>query len=192
MEDSTKIRLKNRAHCPIVYFVPDMGNLRREFSPLEEKIITFEELRKLNNTPGGAVLLKQDLIIRDSQAIEELNLQVEPEYYYEKEDVDRLLKDGTYEEFLDCLDFAPMGVIDLLKQQAVALPLNDVRKREALLERYDFDVAKTLQIRKITNEGQEEKEVKTTQRRAAAPSGKSSGSKTESTGARRVVKETKE
>ena len=65
MDDSTKIKVKNRSHSPVVYIVPDMGNLRREFSGLEEKIVTFEELRKLNGTYGGSVLLREYLVIRD-------------------------------------------------------------------------------------------------------------------------------
>jgi len=31
MEDSKKIRVKNRVNSPVVYIVPDMGNLKREF-----------------------------------------------------------------------------------------------------------------------------------------------------------------
>lgn len=170
MEDSVKIRVKNRAHSPVVYTVPDMGNLRREFSGLEEKILTFEELRKLNGTYGGSILLKENLIIKNKEAIEELGLEVEPEYYYEIKDVEKLLKEGSYEEFLDCLDFAPSGVIDLVKECAVTLPLNDVRKREALKEKFDYDVDKILEIRKATLEGEQQEEKKATTRRAAAPS----------------------
>ena len=107
MEDNAKVKVKNRSHSPVVYVVPDMGNLRREFSGLEEKIITFEELRKLNGTYGGSVLLKDYLVIRDEQAVKDLNFDVEPEYFYSKEDVERILTKGSMDEFLDCLDFAP-------------------------------------------------------------------------------------
>jgi len=36
---------------------------------------------------------------------------------------------GSLDEFLDCLDFAPEGVKDLIKTLSVELPLNDVSKR---------------------------------------------------------------
>jgi len=39
------------------------------------------------------------------------------------------MKTGSLDEFLDCLDFAPEGVTDLIKTLAVELPLNDVAKR---------------------------------------------------------------
>ena len=75
------------------------------------------------------------------------------------------------DEFLDCLDFAPDGVIDLIKQYAVALPLNDVAKREALKNKFDYDVDNVINVIKATKEGQEEQEGKTvTKRRAAVPS----------------------
>ena len=170
MEDNQKIRVKNRLHCSVVYHVPDMNNLRREFSGLEEKILTFEELRKLNGTHGGSILLKEDLIVKNKEALEELGLNVEPEYYYEKEDVIKLLQEGSMDEFLDCLDFAPDGVIELIKEYAVSLPLNDVAKREALLEKFDYDVNKIIEVRKATMEGEEKEEKKVTGRRVEVPS----------------------
>jgi hypothetical protein len=100
--------------------------------------------------------------------MEELGLEVEPEYYYEEKDVERLLKEASMPEFLDCLDFAPDGVIDLIKQMAVDLPVNDVQKREALRDKFDYDVNKVLEIRKQTL-ADEQPEVKRTTRRAAAP-----------------------
>lgn len=187
MEDNAKVRVKNRSHSPVVYVVPDMGNLRREFSGLEEKIVTFEELRKLNGTYGGSVLLKDYLVIRDEQAVKDLNFDVEPEYFYNKEDVERILTKGSMDEFLDCLDFAPQGVIDLIKEYAVTLPLNDVAKREVLLDRYDYDVNKIIEVRRASAEEEEEK--KTVQgRRAAVPSKEdSAGTKAATTGGRRVT-----
>ena len=181
MDDSTKIKVVNRLSSPVIYFVPDMNNLRREFHAREEKIVTLEELRKVSYDPGGMVILKDCLIIKDKQAIEELGLHVEPEYFYEKEQVIDLLQNGSMDEFLDCLDFAPDGVIDLIKEQSVALPLNDVAKREVLKEKFGFDVAKIIEIRDITTEGEEETEQKASGRRVTSQSkGSQSG--------RRVVK----
>lgn len=186
MDDNVKIKIKNRSHSPVYYHVADMGNLERVFSGLEEKVVTFEEVRKLNGTTGGHVLLRDYLVIKNEQAVKELGIPVEPEYYYEKQDVIRILKEGSMDEFLDCLDFAPDGVIDMIKEYAVTLPLNDVAKREVLLEKFDYDVGKTIEIKKISEEGME-KQGKATQRRAAVPSkGDSNQSKTGSTGARRV------
>ena len=181
MDDNTKIKVKNRLNSPVIYFVPDMNNLRREFHAREEKTVTLEELKKVSYDPGGMVILRDCLIVKNKQAVEELGLNVEPEYYYEKEQVIELLKNGSMDEFLDCLDFAPDGVIDLIKEQSVALPLNDVAKREALKEKFGFDVAKIIEIRDMTTQGEEETKQKPSGRRVVSQSkGSQSG--------RRVVK----
>ena len=190
MDDSTRIKVKNRSHSPVVYIVPDMGNLRREFSGLEEKIVTFEELRKLNGTYGGSVLLREYLVIRNEQAIKQLNFDVEPEYFYTKDDVERLLTTGSMDEFLDCLDFAPDGVIELIKEYAVTLPLNDVAKREVLLNRYDYDVNKIIEIRKETSV-KEQKKVVNERRAGAVSAGNGTSTSATQDKSRRVSNTTK-
>ena len=50
-----------------------------------------------------------------------------------------LLKNGSLDEFLDCLDYAPEGVIELIKKFAVQLPLDDYKKRQALKNKTGFD-----------------------------------------------------
>lgn len=187
MEDNAKVKVKNRSHCPVYYTIPDMNNLTREYHGLEEKTVPFEELRKLSYTMGGRVLLEQYLIIRNEEAIEELGLHVEPEYFYEREQVEELLKNGSMDEFLDCLDFAPDGVINLIKECAIQLPLNDVAKREVLLNKLDYDVNKIIEVRKATMEGQEEPKKETATRRAATAQVGSQSQKKDPSSNRRVV-----
>ena len=169
MDDNAKIKVKSRASGIVVYRIPDMGNLRREFQSREEKILTFEELRKLSYTPGGVDLIRDYLIIRDKEALEELNLNFEPEYWYEADEVVNLLQNGTMDEFLDCLDFAPEGVLDLIKEYSVTLPLNDVAKRNALLEKLNFDVDNAIRIQKESRADEEQVTSKAATRRAAVP-----------------------
>ena len=57
-----------------------------------------------------------------------------------EEDVVKLIKEGSVDEFLDCLDFAPPGVIDLIKQLSVSIPLTDMNKRLALKNKIGFDI----------------------------------------------------
>lgn len=189
MEDSTKIVVKNRLNVPIIYYIPDMG-IRRQFQGREEKTLTFEEMRKLSYVPGGESIIKDYLIIKDKNAIEELNLDIQPEYFYEKQQVIQLLKNGSMDEFLDCLDFAPEGVIQLLKNCAVQLPLNDVAKREVLLDKLDFDVAKTIDIRKATSQNNSNSSNKASTRRVVSTEKENSQKKVSSTG-RRVIKREK-
>lgn len=193
MEDSRKVKVVNRKGNGIVcYTIPDMGNLQRVYQDGEQKIITYEELRKLSYIPGGDVILNDYLIIKDKEVLEELNMTPEREYYYTKEDIIKLMTEDSLDEFLDCLDFAPEGVLESIKTLSVELPLNDVAKRKAILEKLNFNVDNAVRNKELIK--QEEnfdgsvKPVK--QRRAEVQSKEGSNtSNSGSTGARRVVKE---
>ena len=88
--------------------------------------------------------------------LKDISVSVEPEYWLDDEGVKNLLLKGSLDEFLDCLDFAPSGVIDLIKKYAIALPLNDVAKREALLKKTGFDVDTVLRNQKLAKEDEPE------------------------------------
>ena len=157
MERSTIIKVLNRDSGAVIYTIPEMNGLRRVFQAGETKEITFEELQKLSYIPGGMPILRDSLVILDNkEAIRELLGQVEPEYEYSRDDVINLLKNGSMDEFLDCLDFAPEGVKDLVKTLAVELPVNDVSKRQAILEKLGFSVDNAIKIKNETAEPDQE------------------------------------
>ena len=134
------VKIKNRSASQIIYTIPELG-VRREFSPGETKIITFDELEKLNWQAGGRELMMSFLQVTENKAIEDLNIPTEAEYHMSEEQIIDLLLNGDLDAYLDCLEFAPVGVIDLIKLYAVELPLTDTRKIEALKERTGFDAA---------------------------------------------------
>lgn len=143
--DSNKIYIvKNRSDGMVVYSIPEK-NIRREFSPGESKKISFEELEKLSFQSGGRALMQDYLQILDQEVTDELGIRTEPEYFLDEQGVKTLLLTGSLDEFLDALDFAPDGVIDLIKKYAVELPLGDYQKRKALKEKTGFDVDKAIQ-----------------------------------------------
>ena len=76
----------------------------------------------------------------DMEATEDLGIHTEPEYSMSEEDITKLIKEGSLDAFLDCLDFAPVGVVDLVKRLSVSLPLTDYEKRQALKEKTGFDL----------------------------------------------------
>lgn len=180
VEKTREIEVTNRDRGSVGYIIPDLGNLNRQFESGETKTITFEELEKLSWVPGGKYILDNCLVIHDEEAISELLNKVEPEYYYSKEDIEKLLTTGSIEEFLDCLDFAPDGVKNLVKDMAMALPLNDVVKRKAILDKLGFDVTKALELKAIAEP--EKEATETSKRRVATPS-----KTTEAAPARRVI-----
>jgi len=107
-------------------------------------------------------LIQESLVILDNpEAINAILGKVEPEYFYSKDDIIKLMKTGTLDEFLDCLDFAPEGVKDLIKTLSVELPLNDVDKREAIFNKLGFNVDNAIRIKKESMEETEEKPVTT-------------------------------
>ena len=152
IESNQIIKVTNRDNGHVGYTIPDLNNLTRTFTANETKEITMNELRKLSYIPGGKVLLKDYLVLDNKEAIEELLNKVEPEYFYTEEDVKNLLLTGSLDALKDCIDYAPIGTIDLVKKLAVELPLNDVAKREAILEMTGFNVDSAIMINKATQE----------------------------------------
>ena len=110
-----RINVKNRSAGNVVYTVPDL-KVRRDFMPGEIKTIDPEELTQLSYTQGGRLLITQYLQILDEPAREEINGPIEPEYNFTDEDIKNLILKGSLDSFLDALDFAPIGVIDLIKK----------------------------------------------------------------------------
>ena len=143
IKEDTMYNVKNRSSSVVVYRIPE-SNLRREFAPGETKRIPFGELEKLTYQQGGRAMLEQFLQIIDEAVTTDLNVHREAEYDMSEVQVKDLLLTGSLDAFLDALDFAPMGVIDLIKAMAVKLPLTDLNKRKALKEKTGFDVDKAI------------------------------------------------
>ena len=153
---STMYNVKNRSAGVATYKIPELG-IRRSFQPGEIKKISAEELEKLTYRPGGMALLSNFLQIMDAEAIAKVGLHPQPEYHMSEQDIVKLMKTGSIDEFLDCLDFAPPGVIDLIKKLSVSLPLSDFQKVNALKAKTGFDCAAALRhvMEEKEDEGQD-------------------------------------
>lgn len=160
----TILKVTNRNNGSTGYTVADLG-IHRHFSPNESKDITMDELRKLSYVPGGRYIIENCLIIHNEEAVREILTDVEPEYFYTETEIKQLLQHGSLDQLLDCLDYAPEGVISLVKNMAVDMKLNDVSKRDAIKDKTGFDVSKAIEI-KIESEKTDEV-VETSSRRAA-------------------------
>lgn len=135
---SVMYNVKNRSAGVAVYKIPELG-IRRSFAPGEVKQISAEELEKLTYQPGGMAMLSGFLQIMEPEGIKKVGLNPQPEYHMSEKDIANLMINGSIDEFLDCLDFAPPGVIDLIKKMSVSLPLADYQKKAALKAKTGFD-----------------------------------------------------
>ena len=106
--------------------------------------ISSEELEELTFQPGGTLILSQFLQIMDLDGIQAARIKTEPEYHMSEDDVVKLITGGSLDAFLDALDFAPIGVIDLIKKLSISIPMVDIPKRKALKEKTGFDVEAAL------------------------------------------------
>lgn len=138
------VNVKNRSNNTVIYSIPD-GGIRRTFSPGERKQLDEKELQQLVYQPGGPELIAGYLLIEDKKVLSQLMGVPQPEYWLDEQGVVKMLTSATLDEFLDCLDFAPPGVLELIQQKAVQLPLNDNSKREAIKKVLGFDVTAAIQ-----------------------------------------------
>lgn len=182
LDKDTIIKVTNRDTSFVGYTVPELNNLRRRFMPGETKEIPMYELRALAWTRGGISIIQNHLIIHNTEAVKEILPNAEPEYYYGPKEVEELLQHASLDEFMDALDFAPEGVVSLIKEKAVEMKLNDVSKREAIFNKTGFNVSKAIELnviskseaeatpkRRVTHTEEVEAELEAPVRRAAAP-----------------------
>ena len=143
--EKNMVKVTNRGTWTVGYSIPEMG-IKRRFIAHESKMISAEELRKLAWIDGGRAIINNHLIIEDEALVKEIFNEVEPEYFYTEEDVIKLLTLGSEDALRDALDFAPEGVIALIKDIAVKIKLNDVRKRDIIFETTGFNVTNAIRV----------------------------------------------
>lgn len=159
------ISVTNRAPGSVGYTLPD-SNLHRTFEFKETKKVPLSELQQVSYLDGGEYILKNYLIVNDMSALEALNLEVEPEYFYTDAEIKTLLTTGSLDELEDCLNFAPDGVIELIKKIAVETEIPDTRKRKMISEKTGLNIDNAIQVNHIMNEEDENAETETKTRKA--------------------------
>lgn len=168
------VTVENRTAGKIVYQIPDR-HIRRELAPRQVIRVTKDEIEALAFTVGGLDLIRNHLLVKDEEILDDLNVHREPEYYMNADNVAKLIKEGTLDEFKDALDFAPDGVKDMIKDLSVQIPLNDYSKRQALKEMTGFDVDAAIQHdkeNKAIEEGEKPAAAAPKTRRIQATSGR--------------------
>lgn len=162
LTNDTMVAVTNRGKSIVGYVIAEL-HIKRRFAPNEKKQISAGELRALYAERGGAAIIRNHLLIENEELVNELIYNVQPEYFYSEQDIVELLTTGSLDQLLDAIDFGPSGVHDLIKAKAVQLKLNDVNKRQAILEKLGFNVTSAIEA----NEQETTAEPTTSGRRAA-------------------------
>ena len=150
----SKIKVTNRSNGTVILKVRDR-HFRAELNPKETRVLNYGDILDVAAQPGGRNLIYNFLLIQDAEALRQgLNVKEEPEYWLTEEKIPSWMNTCSLDEFKDALQFAPQGVLDLIKKYAVSQPLNDMAKRIAIKDALQFDV--TLAITNNEKSGEDE------------------------------------
>ena len=96
------------------------------FVPGESKDLSEQELNALWQIDGGASLLRNELMVQDEEWVNKMMPYAPIEYFWLVSDVDKCILEDSLELFKETLEYAPTGVIDLIKARAWQLPMTDL------------------------------------------------------------------
>lgn len=165
--DNTKIAVQNLTNNDVVYIDDNGGIARRMVFHAQQTIpVEKEVIERMQYDTGGAVLLKDFLSVKDDDMRTDIGIPADQiEYNWTKEDVKNLLTSGEEDALRDALDFAPQGIIDMIIDMAVAMPLNDRNKVEIIAEATGRNIEMMINNKLQYEKASEKASEKATQRR---------------------------
>jgi len=133
------MKVTNRSAGDVGYSLPELG-VRRSFNRGDWKEISQEEIFALSQAKGGLSLIKNYLLLDDKEYVKKEIWHDAPiEYFWGLEDVKKCVLEDSKDLFAETLDYAPEGVVDLIKEYAWRLPMTDLNKIQILKEKTGFD-----------------------------------------------------
>ena len=157
-DKNKRIKVINRTDGGLAYSIDSLRVSRYWPKPGDFLNISVAELLELRTVQGGTKILEECLLIEDPEALKILypDTEIEPEYNYGIKEIEYLLQEASLEQLLDTLDYAPKGVLDLIRLKAVERLPNETSKIVAINEKFDIDINK---IHELNNE----KDIKVTE-----------------------------
>lgn len=144
-------KVTNRSDGTAGYELPEL-NVRRVFSLNESKDIPEKELKALSQTDGGAELIKHYLMVEDKDWVKE-NLPNAPiEYFWGINEIKKCMLEDDAELFAETLEYAPRGIVDLIKFLSWKMPLTDLNKVNIIQEKLGFNVQAAIAIMSNTSQ----------------------------------------
>lgn len=132
------IKVTNRSDGNVTYTLEEL-RVRRVFNINETKEIDEAELEALYQTDGGQRLIKDYLLVQDKEWVRK-HWDAPIEYFWGQLEVKKCLLEDDLELFKETLDYAPAGVLDLIKTLAWRLPITDLNKIGAIRDKTGFDI----------------------------------------------------
>ena len=169
VDKDKRVKVINRTGGGLAYSIDALRVSRYWPKPGHHLNISIAELSELRTVPGGTKMLEECLLIEDLEALKILfpDSELEPEYNYGVEEVEFLLQEASLEQLLDALDYAPHGVLDLIKSQSVKKLPNETSKISAINEKFNIDINKMHELHLEKSIPEEKPEPK--RRRRTAP-----------------------
>lgn len=112
-----KVTISNYGRANVSYSVQlsNGGTVQRDFAPMikgrapHSIVVSFDELYQLSQKPGGKQLIFDNLYTDDMEVRKALGLPYDkeelPEIGYTRDDVSRIVKEGTDDEIKDLVEF---------------------------------------------------------------------------------------
>lgn len=140
ISDDTLVPIRSIVNCQTGYILPSSGRSRRLMPDVTMRV-TAGELRELFFSPGGSILLQNYINVGNKSLAAEFGVPYDAiEYNWTEADVKKCLTEDEIDVLLDALDFAPQGIIETLKDDAIKLEINDRAKIKAIADKTGVDI----------------------------------------------------
>lgn len=154
INDTTLIPVRNMVDHKVVYTIPELSR-RVVFEPFQEKKVPASELRALNYSTGGEILLHNYLCVLSNDMRTEFNIPADQvEYDWTIKDIHRVLEDlnSPIEALEDALDFAPDGIRELIVDSAVKWKIPDSNRRKVISRMTGVNIDKMIEFAEATDQ----------------------------------------
>lgn len=147
MDGNKKVPVRSRTEGSVAYKLDSLRVARSWPKTGSVLQISIDELKELMVQPGGEYILRNLVIIEDEEArIEILGAEVQPEYNYTEDEIKYLLYEAEDNALLDCLDYAPIGVLELIKEYSLEKMPNTTAKIKAINQKLNINLNKIIEM----------------------------------------------
>lgn len=147
MDGNRKVPVRSRTEGSVCYKLDSLRVARSWPKTGSVLQISIDELKELMVYPGGEYILRNLVIIEDEAArIEILGAEVQPEYNYTEDEIKYLLYEAEDNALLDCLDYAPIGVLELIKEFSLEKMPNTTAKIKAINQKLNINLNKIIEM----------------------------------------------